>query len=292
MTGAVLSRRRLTAGLAAALALAGPARPQGIVERAAPLRIGLTPVFLDNEWRVLEALAAHVRGVTGREVEFVQRRTYKEVVALLLLGELDAAWLCGYPFLQHADRLSVLAIPLWQGQPRYQSYLITAENRRASGLADLRGDIHAYSDPDSNSGHLVTVAELIRLGERPEAFFARSFFTFGHRNVVRAVARRLAGSGSVDGYVYDTLAETEPDLVARTRILWRSDWHGFPPIVIPSEASDSPAARALDRALFGMAGTGPGRDVLRLLQLDGFARPAPDSFDSIAALMARVADRG
>lgn len=60
------------------------------------LRFGLTPVFLDNDWQVLELLREHIYESTGREVEFVQRRTYKEVVALLLLGEIDAAWLCGY----------------------------------------------------------------------------------------------------------------------------------------------------------------------------------------------------
>jgi len=165
------------------------------------------------------------------------------------------------------------------------------ENRRADGLADLRGDIHAYSDPDSNSGYLVTVSELIRTGERPEAFFDRSFFTFGHRNVVRAVARRLAQSGSVDGYVWEALAAIEPDLAARTRVLWRSEWFGFPPVATQAATVDEPRIADFAAALFGMAGTGPGREALALLQLDGFAPPEPDAFDSIAARMAILAER-
>lgn len=285
---ACIDRRVFLSSLTAGLAAARYASAEG----RRTLRVGLTPVFLDNDWKVLEALRAHVAAVTGRNMEFVQRRTYQEVVALLLLGELDAAWLCGYPLLQRPDRLEALAIPVWRGQPRYQAYIIIAEDRDAETLSDLKGDIHAYSDPDSNSGHLVTVAELLKLKERPEAFFDTSFFTFGHRNVVRAVAQRLAGSGSVDGYVYEALATAEPALARRTRVLWRSDWHGFPPFVIATERRQSTATAALSRSLFGMKETRQGREVLRQLQLDGFAHPRPDSFDSIAALMARVADRG
>ncbi len=283
-----MTRRRLLATGAAVLA------PTNLVSAdvLAPLRFGLTPVFLDNDWQLLERLSSHIFEATGRQVEYVQRRTYKEIVALLMLGELDMAWLCGYPLLQHPGRLEAVAMPVWQGHPRYRAYLIAADDDSAAEVADLAGDIHAYSDPDSNSGHLVTVARLLELGHRPEQFFSRTFFTFGHRNVVRAVARRLAQSGSVDGYVYDALAITEPELVARTRVVWRSDWHAFPPVVVASEARETPAVLALTQALFEIARTEAGRDVLRLLQLDGFVPPQPGAFDSIAQLMRLVSERG
>lgn len=261
-------------------------------DTSSPLRFGLTPVFLDNDWKLLDRLGAHFLAATGRNVVYVQRRTYKEVVALLLLGEIDAAWLCGYPLLQYPGRLEAVAIPVWQGQPLYRAYVIAADGTESSDISDLRGEVHAYSDPDSNSGHLATVAQLLEMRERPEQFFARSFFTFGHRNVVRAVARRLAQSGSVDGYVYDALAVTEPDLVARTRVVWRSDWHAFPPVVVASEARATPEVTAISAALFGIAQTVAGRDVLAMLQLDGFVPPAPGSFDSIARLMRLVSERG
>jgi phosphonate transport system substrate-binding protein len=276
--------------LAAAAGLLG-ATGAGAADTHVTLRFGLTPVFLDNDWQLLERLGSHIRASSGRQVEYIQRRTYKEVVSLLLLGEIDVAWLCGYPLLQHPDRLEAVAIPVWQGQPLYRAYVIAAEDRAADDLADLARDFHAYSDPDSNSGHLVTVARLLELGHRPDQFFDRSFFTFGHRNVVRAVSRRLAHSGSVDGYVYDALAATEPDLVARTRVVWRSDWHAFPPVVVASEARETPAVQALTQALFGIEQTQAGRDVLRLLQLDGFVAPQPGAFDSIARLMRLVSDR-
>ena len=62
----------------------------------------------------------------------------------------------------------------------------------------------------------------------PPSSFADFFFTYGHRNVVRAVASGLAESGSIDGYVWDVMSEREPDLIAKTRVIYRSEQLGFP----------------------------------------------------------------
>lgn len=284
------TRRNVIVG-ASALAVTFPAALRAHGE--APFSFGLTPVFLDNDWQLLDYLRRYLEAVTGLEVRFVQRRTYKEIVALLLLGEIEAAWLCGFPLLQHPDVLSVVAMPVWRSQPLYRSYVIVPADRdMADDLDGLRGDVHAYSDPDSNSGYLVTVSELISRNERPEGFFSRAFFTYGHRNVVRAVANRLAVSGSVDGYVWEALLATEPDLVSRTRVVWRSEWLGFPPIAASVDGLQGPRVSSLRRALLRMHEHELGREALRLLQLDGFAQAEPGQFDGIARRMRIVAERG
>ena len=197
------------------------------------VRFALTPVFLDNDADVISALQSALSEGMGRDVDLVQRRTYQEITGALLDGSVDAAWTCGYPFLQHESELSLLGVPVWNGQPLYQSYLIAAADDPAQDLGGLRGGTHAFSDPDSNSGFLVTASDLAGLGESPETFFSRTIFTFGHRNVVRAVAGGLTRSGSVDGYVWEVLSKVEPELTARTRIIAWSEWLGFPPFVAP-----------------------------------------------------------
>jgi phosphonate transport system substrate-binding protein len=148
--------------------------------------------------------------------------------------------------------------------------------------------VHAFSDPDSNSGYLVTCAALAELGTTPARFFRHFFYTYGHRNVVRAVSAGLAVAGSVDGYVYDVLRETEPDLVARTRVVRRSELLGFPPIACPAAEAQSPATARLREALVNMPADAHGRRVLSLLRLDGFSVEQPELFDSIAAKMRLV----
>jgi phosphonate transport system substrate-binding protein len=248
----------------------------------------LTPVFLDNDAAVLAALrAALTEGLAG-EVELVQRRTYQDITGALLDGSVDAAWTCGFPFLQHRQSLVVIGVPVWRGQPRYQSYLIAAADDPATDLAGLAGGIHAFSDPDSNSGFLVTASDLARIGQTPESFFARTIFTYGHRNVVRAVAGGLARSGSVDGYVWETLAEAEPGLTARTRVIARSEWLGFPPFVARRDRLSEPAIAACQQALLSLGQTAAGREALRQLRLDGVVVAESGLYDGIAARMAEL----
>jgi phosphonate transport system substrate-binding protein len=254
------------------------------------LRFGLTPVFLSSDLALLADLKAYLEAATGQPVQLVARRTYQEITALLVSRQLDAAWICGYPFVAYQQDLGIVAVPIWQGRTLYQSYVVAHANLKVATLADLRGTVHAFSDPDSNSGCLVTRAALADMGLSPARFFKQSFFTYGHRNVIRAVSSGLAGGGSVDGYVYEVLREAEPDLVRATKVITKSEWLGFPPIACPASELGSPSTSVLRQALMGMADDPKGRSVLALLRLNGFKVEQASHFDAIAAKM-RLASR-
>ena len=196
---------------------------RGFVQRT---QVRSRPVFLTSDFELLDHLRSYLENATGLPVRLITRRTYQEITSLLLSGQLDAACICGFPFMANHPRLALVAVPHWQGWLLYRSYLITDPDRQVGTLEALRGDVHAFSDPDSNSGWLVTAAALARRNLSPERFFGQTTFTYGHRNVVRAVASGLAMSGSTDGYVYEVMRETEPNLIARTRIVRQSDLLG------------------------------------------------------------------
>ena len=268
--------------------LTGAAIRQGHASN--PFRLGLTPVFLDNDALVINALRDGLQESLGVSVEMEQRRTYKDVTGMLLEGRLDAAWLCGYPYLQHEKELDVVAVPLWHGRPLYRSYLIVSADDPARGLADLEGDLHAFSDPDSNSGFLVTASDLARIGRRPESFFNRTIFTYAHRNVVRAVSSGLARSGSVDGYVWEVLATMEPQMTRRTKVISKSEWLGFPPICARRDRARAPDLAAFRKAMLGLRSLPAGRTALDLLQLDGMVPATPGLFDGIKLRMREYAE--
>lgn len=259
-----------------------------VAQTEPPIRLGLTPVFLDNDGAVILRLRQALATGTGRSIELVQRRTYQEVTGLLLEGAVDAAWLCGYPFLQHEDNLALLGVPVWRGAPFYQSYLVVRADDPASSLSDLRGGTHAYSDPDSNSGWLVTASDIVRMGERPEAYFNRTLFAYGHRNVARAVAGGLTRSGSIDGYVWEALALVEPELTARTKVIGRSEKLGFPPFVTRKDHVGSLSVDLLRKALFDLGASPDGQAALKLLQLDGIAPGDLRLYDGIRVRMRDV----
>lgn len=281
-----MDRRQFLGGLSASGLLCAPS----LTRSATAFRLGLTPVFLDNDVIVIDLLRSALSHAMGEPVELIQRRTYQEITASLLDGSVDAAWICGFPFLQHRDRLSLLGVPVWRGQPLYRSYLIVGQDDDATQITDLRGRVHAFSDPDSNSGYLVTASDLASLGETPEGFFARTVYTYGHRNVVRAVADGLTRSGSVDGYVWETLATMEPSLTGRTRIVAQSEWLGFPPFAARADRLESPALQQFGEVLRSLETTPAGNEVLQLLFLDRIIAGDASLFDGIARRMAQVAE--
>jgi phosphonate transport system substrate-binding protein len=277
-----LSRRAVLGGCGSFAAYACLCSP-ALAQHSSAIRVGLTPVFLTNDLDLLENLRSYLSRTWEHDVRLVTRRTYQEITGLLISGEVDAAWICGYPYVQHREQLNLLAVPVWQGQPLYRSYVIVGASRAAAEFDDLAGDVHAFSDPDSNSGFLVTRDLLADRRVRPETFFSHFFYTYGHPNVVRAVASGLAQSGSVDGYVWEVLNEVEPELTTRTRVLRRSELLGFPPIASGRARAAPPTAAELARAFLAMSGDPAGRRVLASLRLDGFTASDPALFDTIAA---------
>jgi phosphonate transport system substrate-binding protein len=253
-----------------------------------PVRIGLTAVFLDDEIRFLLRWRAYLEQRLGRKVQFLQRGRYRETIELLREGQLDAAWICGLPYVRFKSDLRLIAVPLFQGKPLYRSYLIVPSGDTATrSILDLRGKIFAFSDPDSNSGFLYPSYVLRISGERVETFFKRSFFTWAHRKVVMAVSAQLAQGGSVDGYVWETLNRAPGALTAGTRVVARSPEFGHPPIV--ARAGLAPElAQALRDALTGMTRDSEGRALLAALNLDGFTPGSETLFDSIEAMWRAV----
>lgn len=270
------SRRSLIQACAAALALAAvPARAQ------APLMFGTTPVILDEQAEFLERWRLYLEIQLRRPVRFAQRGSYREILDMLAEAKLDCAWLCGYPYVRLKDRLDLVAVPLYAGQPLYRSYLVVpARDRVTRSILDLRGKVFAFSDPDSNSGWLVPQVELKRAGVDAGTFFKKSFYTWGHRKVIEAVAAGLAQGGAVDGYIWDSLARLHPELTGATRVAWRSARFGFPPVVARRGAD---AGGALRQALLNMARTPPGQALLAHLNLDGFTPGEPALFAGIEA---------
>jgi phosphonate transport system substrate-binding protein len=284
-----MSRRKFMQ--AALLAGAASCHVRPLFAASEPFRFGLTPVFLSNDLELLGHLRAYLEAKLGGPVELVTRRTYQEITTLLVSGQVHAAWICGYPFVQFRDELELVATPSWQGAPLYRSYLITSAGRNV-GWKGLRGDIHAFSDPDSNSGFLVTAALLAENRLRPDQFFSRHFFTYGHRNVIRAVASGLARSGSVDGYVWDVMRQIEPDLVDRTEIVRQSEPLGFPPVATARALGSDKRIALLRTGLLSMQRDPAGRRVLDMLRLDGFVATDASHFDTIAAKVAAVGQAG
>ncbi len=290
-----MNRRDLLMGTVVNSTAAAAVGLPALARAAAPrLRIGLTPVILADQAAFLSRWAEYLSQRLQSPVAFTARDEYQPILDLMFGGQLDAAWICGYPFVRQQPQLRLLAVPLYRGQPTYQSYLIRATGSPIQGWADLRNKVFAYSDRLSNSGWLVAQGELAASGMAVgigSVTLKRAFFAHGHRNVAEAVAARLADAGAIDGYVWETMRQQKLAAALQTEVVWRSAPHGFPPIVAPL-ASQHSQLGALQQVLQAMPNDEVGRALLRSLNLDGFIAGSVAMFDSIRALARSVPGSG
>ena len=252
-----------------------------------PIRIGITPAIVHDEYLLMMDLRQYLERKTGRFVELLSRNSYRDTIDMVKHDELDFAWVSAYPFvyLQQNFHARLLAMPLLDGRPAFRAYLIVpAGDKTTSSLLDLQGKFFAYADPYSYTGHLVPRYELRHAGKDPATFFAKTFFSSGHKRAVKAVASGLADGAYVDSFVWDSLAILDPGLTAQTRIVTRSAECGSPPIIASQRVSERDFTD-LRRVMLAMSADPEGIKLLKRLHIDGFVAGDPKAFDEVARIM-------
>lgn len=254
---------------------------------AAPLRIAVAAMISPEETlSVYQELMNYIAVKLGRPVELKQRRTYQEVNDMLGAGKLDAAILCSGPYVRAKRQYGVelLAVPVINGSPTYRSYIIVPSSSTAASLEELHRKRFAFTDPLSTSGYLYPVYALISQGRQPATFFARTLFTYSHDNSIEAVAEGVVDGAAVDSLIYDYLQDTNPALVARTRIVHQSALFGAEPIVVPRDIH--PAIKRALRDLFLALDQDPtGQGILKKMRVDRFIPGDDHLYDGVRQML-------
>jgi phosphonate transport system substrate-binding protein len=244
------------------VAIAAVISPRGTAESYAPL---------------LDYLSARL----NRPVERVQRRTYAEVNELLRSGEVDLAFVCTSSYLlgKREFGLQLLAAPQVEGEVVYHAQLIVPAKSQAASIEDLRGKVFAFTDPTSFTGRVYPTYLLQTLGELPETFFARTFFTYSHDDAIRAVADGVADGASVDSLVLEFALKRTPELAQQIRTIHTSPPFGMPPVVVSPDLR--PQTRAeLEAILLNMHRDDDGLAALEALDYDQFVQVASEDYQS------------
>lgn len=274
--------KRISVLLALAVALLiSPAQAEG--GQSGVIRFGLTAAVVRENLDLYDRWAAYLGRQIGREVQFEQRRSYREAMELLEIGEHPFSWICSFPYAKYrgSKNIDLLAAPVFDGKPLYQAYIIVPRGSSVGSIGELSGKVFAYSDPDSNTGYVVPRGMLRKLGRNPDRFFRHTFMTYSHTETIEAVAEQVADGASVDSYVWEYLNKHQPELTAKTMIVQRSEFFGFPPLVARADV-DPELRRRMAEALFSMDRDPEGKRLLEELMLDRFEPVKPDHYDNIA----------
>ncbi|MBP7690156.1 MAG: PhnD/SsuA/transferrin family substrate-binding protein, partial [Thermoflexales bacterium] len=93
---------------------------------------------------------------------------------------------------------------------------------------------------------------------------------------------------AVDSLVYDYAIQREPELAQRTKIVFRSEPFGIPPVVAGPQARPQVVAEVRD-LMIGMAADTDGQRVLSGLNIDRFITVEDRIYDSARQLEAQIA---
>jgi phosphonate transport system substrate-binding protein len=186
---------------AATTALTGMAQAQTITE----FRIGiLGGENAQDRLTSNECVRAYVQDLLGVETKLFTPADYDGVVQGLLGGTIDMAWLgasaYAKAYLTNPDAVDVVLVKTnLDGSVGYHSIGFARKDSGITSLADLKGKVFAFGDPNSTSGYLIPSVEIpAEIGATMKSgdYFAEVRFVGGHEQTIVAV-----NNGEVDAGV-------------------------------------------------------------------------------------------
>lgn len=221
----------------------------------------------------------------GRQVTFIQKKSYAEVNEMLKRKEVDLAFVCSGPYVSGKKDfgMEIIAVPVCHGEKVYYSYFIINKKSRIKSFNDLRGKTFAFTDPLSNTGFLVPTYYLAKRNETPQTFFKTTFFTHSHDNSIEAVANGFADGAAVDSLIFEFMQAANPEVTQKTIIIEKSPPYGIPPIVVhPSMQPET--KENLKKIFFSIHEDPEGKAALNKLQIDRFTAGDDADYDTVREL--------
>ncbi len=218
----------------------------------------------------------------GRGVDFVDRGNYAEINALVKSGKVDAAFVCGGPYVDghEAFGMELLAAPQAYNGTVYYSYIIVSADSPLKSFQDLRGKSFAFTDSLSNSGALAPTYMLAKMGQTPKRFFSKVIYTGTHDKSIRSVAEKLVDGAAVDSLIWEYANRKNPEFTAKTKIIEKSPPYGIPPVVV-RPGMDPRLKERLRDIFLNAHQDAKGREILNNMMIEKFVRIDDRAYDSI-----------
>lgn len=179
---------------ALALAIATPALAEGWRDDYQVVKFGV--LSSENEKDRLtrtEFLRSYLENKLGVQVEIFTAGNYDGVIQALAANQIEAAALGSSAYAAAYTATDGGVVPTLtgikaDGNTGYVSIVVTRCDSGIKSLADAKGKIHAFADPDSTSGYAVPYFNFLeREGFKPEEYFAAVPFSGSHEAGVTGV---------------------------------------------------------------------------------------------------------
>ncbi|MQA84437.1 MAG: phosphate/phosphite/phosphonate ABC transporter substrate-binding protein [Streptosporangiales bacterium] len=208
----------------------------------ATLRVGLIPNIAPEEQKAkYQPFAEHMKSELGVDVELFVASDYAGVVAALVGGRIDMAYLGGLTYAQAEQQVDltplVTEIDHETGTTKYISAIVV---RRDSGYTDIAdivrgGRTFAFGDVSSTSGSLYPRIMLVDAGARCDDRevdlcppLERVDFTGGHDATALAVLGDKVDAGGVELRILHRLEKEDTVPKGQLRVIAQREVQGYP----------------------------------------------------------------
>ncbi len=277
------------------IAAAIPARtPAYAADQDHELRFAITAaVASDPSYSSYRELTNYLAGKMGDKSVFISGLTYDQVDTLFRKGMIDVGFLCNC---HYARRKSVVnfepvAAPVItdHGKPKFQVYVIVAEDSAIRTLADMKGKSVDLADPLSTTA-LYAASLLEGKNDTIKSFFGRTIYSGSHDMTIELVASRMVDVGFIDGHIWDYHKSVSPALTAKTKVIQRSRDFTIPPVVVRKGTPEA-VKQKMRQILFAMDRDAEGREILRKLHIGKFVDIREGDYEDVVHLYNRLKDR-
>jgi len=228
-------------------------------------------------------LAEHL-SETGLPVTFRADLPWREALASLERGQIQAAFLCGLLLTQNADLLEPLVAPVpkprrYLSTPVYFADLVVRSDSPYRSWNSLRGARLAYNEPNSFSGYLAVLAQLVKEDE-DTWFFGSLSQTGSHLDSLEWVLENSADVAAIDSTVLEAELSSRPELESRIRTVRSLGPYPIPPLAVRRDLPVE-VKHALRQALLELHRGERGRALLEDSPFLGFVPVADRDYDPI-----------
>ncbi len=226
-----------------------------------------------------------ISGKVGRPIYIKEKKTYEEVNEMLSEGEVSFAFICSGAYIDAKSNhgVKLLVAPVINHQTYYQAYIITQKNSGVNQFKDLKGHSFAFTDPISNTGFMYPEKQVRKLGYKPNQFFSKTIFTYGHDISIQMVNKGIIDAASVHSLIYQYIARKYPERIDNIKIIKKSELFGMPPVVTPSKLN-SRCYTNLRNIFLNINQDSTGRVILDKLGIEKFVMVNDSIYNNVRKL--------
>lgn len=256
------------------------------------ITLGLTGVTLKEDISTIMNFKDYLSKHSNIDLNLKFAKSYSIMESFIINESVDLAYVCGstYVNLDKLNKVELIAIPSVGNKTTYSSLIISKKEKPYTKLLDLKGKTFAMSDPDSNSGSLIPIYEILKKGYNKEKFFEKVIFTYDHGESIQAILSGFIESASVDSMVYEAYINKNPQVEKELKIVENFDNYPIPPFIIRKDINPT-IKIALQKTLLEMHKNPEGQKILKAMSIDKLVEPKNISYDKIKDIKEFIINR-